>query len=54
MASEDGRASAPPSNQRLERTGAQTARHGRAAVGACRSTAGRYVPLACVCARFVP
>ena len=30
-----------PSNQRLERTGAQPARHGRAAVGAGRSTAGR-------------
>ena len=30
-----------PSNPRLERTGAQPARHGRASVGAGRSTAGR-------------
>ena len=30
-----------PSNPRLERTGAQPAHHGRAAVGAGRSTAGR-------------
>src|SRR2546425_11390178 len=30
------------SNPRLERTGAQPARHGRASVGAGRSTAGRW------------
>jgi len=30
-----------PPNPRLERTGAQPARHGPAAVGAGRSTAGR-------------
>ena len=30
-----------PPNPRLERTDAQLARHGRAAVGAGRSTAGR-------------
>jgi hypothetical protein len=30
-----------PSNKRLERTGAQPARHVRASVGAGRSTAGR-------------
>jgi hypothetical protein len=34
-----------PSNQRLERTGAQPARHSAATVGAGRSTVGRYMTL---------